>query len=81
MLIVKIQFEGNKLGKIKLTFILICTQRHTVGCPIKQTRIVAKKTAYTHQEITKKSVMILVCLIGQKSGKFMIGILGETMTS
>ena len=23
-------------------------------CPIKQTRIVAKKTAYTHQKITKK---------------------------
>ena len=50
-------------------------------CPTNQTRIVAKKTAYTHQEITKKSVMILVCLIGQKSGKFMIGILGEIMTS
>ena len=35
-------------------------------CPTKQTRIVAKKTAYTHQEITKKSAMILVCLVGQK---------------
>jgi len=47
----------------------------------KQTRIVAKKTAYTHQKITKKSGTILVCLVGQKSGKLLVGILGETMTS
>ena len=51
-------------------------------CPNKQTRIVAKKkTAYTHQKITKKSATILVCLVGRKSGKFLFGILGETMTS
>jgi hypothetical protein len=46
-----------------------------------QTRIVAKKTAYTHQKITQKSGMILVCLVGQKSGKILVGILGEKMTS
>ena len=26
-------------------------------CPTKQTRIVAKKTAYNHQKITKKKVL------------------------
>ena len=36
-------------------------------CPTKQTRIVAKKPAYNHQKITKKSATILVCLVGQKS--------------
>ena len=50
-------------------------------CPAKQTRIVANKTAYTHQQITKKSTTILVCLVGQKSGKILVDILGETMTS
>ena len=35
-------------------------------CPTKQTRFVAKKTAYTHKKITKKKAMILVCMIGQK---------------
>ena len=50
-------------------------------CYNKQTRIVAKKTDYTHQKITKKSATILVCLAGQKSGKILVGILGETMTS
>jgi hypothetical protein len=45
--------------------------------PYKQTRIITKKTAYTHQKITKKSATILACVIGQKSGK----ILGERMTS
>jgi hypothetical protein len=50
-------------------------------CRSKQTRTGAKKTAYTHQKITKKSATILVCLVGQKSGKILVGILGETMTS
>ena len=35
-------------------------------CPTKQTRIIAKKTAYTHQKITKKkSATILVYFVGQ----------------
>jgi len=50
-------------------------------CPTKQTRIIAKKTAYTHQKITKKSALILVCLVGQESEKLFVGILGEMMTS
>ena len=50
-------------------------------CPNKQTRIIAKKTAYTHKKITKKSAMTLICLVGQKSGKNLVGILGERMTS
>ena len=55
-------------------------------CPTKQKRIIAKKTAYTpdcytHQKITKKSATILVCLVGQKSGKILVDILGETMVS
>ena len=47
----------------------------------KQTRIF--KTAYTHQKITKKSatIAILACLVGQKSGKILVCILGEAMTS
>ena len=36
------------------------TQNYKDFCPTKQTRIVAKKTAYTHQKITKKSAAILV---------------------
>ena len=57
------------------------TKNYKNFCPTKQTRIVAKKTAYNHQKITKKSAMILVCLVGQKYLKFMVGILWETMTS
>ena len=40
-----------------------------------------KKNAYAYQKTTKKSATILVCLVGQKLGKFLVGILGETMTS
>jgi len=47
----------------------------------KQTRIVAKKTAYTHQKITKKSGTILFCLVGQKYKKLLVGVLGEMMAS
>ena len=43
------------------------TKNYKDFCPTKKTRIVAKKTAYTHQKITKKSATILVCLVGQKS--------------
>jgi hypothetical protein len=57
------------------------TKNYKDFCPIKQTRIVAKKTAYNHQKITKKSATILVCLVGQKSLQFLVGFLGETMTS
>ena len=46
-------------------------------CPIKQTRIVAKKLP----KLTKKRATILVCLVGQKFLKFLIGILQETMSS
>ena len=56
------------------------TKNYKYFCPTKQTRIVAKKTAYNHQKITKKSA-ILVCLIGQKSLKFLVFTLGETLTS
>ena len=42
------------------------TKNYKNFCPTKQTRIVAKKTAYTHQKITKKSATILVCIVGQK---------------
>ena len=48
--------------------------------PYQTTRIIAKKL-HTHQTITKKSARILVCLVGQKSGKILFGILGEPMTS
>ena len=56
-------------------------------CKLKITRISAlpnkqgtqpKKTAYTHQKITKKSAMILICMVGQN---FLVCIQGETMTS
>ena len=40
----------------------------------EQTRIVAKKSP-------KKSAVIHVCLVGQKSENILVGILGETMTS
>ena len=35
-------------------------------CPTKQTRIVAKETAYTNQKIAKKSATILVCITMRK---------------
>ena len=57
------------------------TKNYKDFCPTKQTRIIAKKTAYNHQKSTKKSVTILVCLVVKKSGKFWVGILGETMIS
>ena len=57
------------------------TENYKDFCPIKQTGIIAKKTDYTHQKITKKSDTILVCMVGQKSEKNLVGILGETMTS
>ena len=57
------------------------TKNYKDFCPTKQTRIVAKKTAYTHQKIIKKSAMILVWIVGQKSLQFLVCILGETMTS
>ena len=47
----------------------------------KQTRIIAKKAAYTHQKITKKSTSIFDCMVLQKSLEFLVCILGETMTS
>ena len=43
------------------------TKNYKDFCPTKQKRIVAKKTAYTHQNITKKSATILACLVEQKS--------------
>ena len=43
------------------------TKNYKDFCSTKQTRIVAKKTVYTHQKLTKKSATILVCLVGQKS--------------
>ena len=43
------------------------TKNYKDFCPTKQTRSVAKKSAYTHQKITKKSATILVCMVGQKS--------------
>ena len=43
------------------------TKTYKDFCPTKQTRIVAKKkTAYTHQKITKKSATILFRLVEQK---------------
>ena len=50
-----------------IVFPKIQTKNYKDFCPTKQTRIIAKKTAYTHQKITKKSATILVCLVGQKS--------------
>ena len=43
------------------------TKSYKDFCPTKQTRIIAKKTAYSHQKITKKSTTIPVCSVGQKS--------------
>ena len=42
----------------------------------KQTRILAKKIAYTHKKITKKSGTILVCMVGKNSLQFLVQILG-----
>ena len=49
-------------------------------CPSKQTRIVDFFGDFL-VSVGSFLVMIFVCLIGQKSGKFLVGISGETMTS
>ena len=36
------------------------TKNYKDFCPTKQTKIVAKKTAYTHHQITKNSTMFFV---------------------
>ena len=82
------QKEMNPKGQIKSEWIYevivtpkMQTKNYKDFCPSKQTRIIAKQTAYFHQKITKKSATILVCLVGQKSLQFFVCILGETMTS
>ena len=49
-------------------------------CQPKIFQISAKNCIHS-PKITKKSATILVCLVGQKSGKILVGILGETMIS
>ena len=51
-------------------------------CHTKQTRIKAKKKIpKLTKNSPKKIAIILVCLVGQKYLKILVGILGETMTS
>ena len=49
------------------------TKNYKVFCPTKQTRIVAKKTAYNHQKIPKKSATILVMFIKRTLDLYLFG--------
>ena len=57
------------------------TKNYKDFCPTKQTRIVAKKTSYTHQKIDKKKCYD-PCLDGRAEILVIFGLhFGETMTS
>ena len=59
----------------------MATKKYKDFCPTKQTRIVAKKTAYNHQKITKNKCYD-PCLFGRAEILVIFGLnLGETMTS
>ena len=57
----KLHYLGGNKGQLNSEWIYevivspkMQTKNYKDFCPTKQTRIVAKKTAYTHQKITKK---------------------------
>ena len=54
------------------------TKNYKDFCPTKQTRMVAKNLPTLTKKSPKKSAAILVCLVRQK---YLVCILGETMTS